>query len=334
MKNFKVFGMILLLLAGILAGCTAQAAEEEGTVTLRLAHNQGTTHPIHTSLTEFARLVEEKTEGSMKVKIYPSGQLGGEREALELTQTGAIDFAKVSAGSLENFSEVYSLFSLPYLFDDKDHFYKAMNSSTAKEVYQTTTDIGLRGLTFYESGTRNFYTKNKPILHPDDLKGLKIRVQPSPTNLKMLELMGGSPTPMSFGEVYTAMQQGVIDGSENNETALTDNNHGEVAKQYSYSEHAIIPDILIINESKWNQFTAEQKKAITEAAEESSFYHKEVWRKATEKAIKDAKDMNVTFSRPDKEPFMEAVQPLHKEFAEKKSTGKYYKEIRDMAEGN
>jgi TRAP-type C4-dicarboxylate transport system substrate-binding protein len=127
------------------------------------------------------------------------------------------------------------------------------------------------------------------------------------------------------------MQQGVIDGSENNETALTDNNHGEVAKQYSYSEHSIVPDILIMNNDRLQELTEEQRKAISEAAKESNAFHKIVWDEAIQKAIKDAKEMGVTFSTPDKEPFQKAVQPLHKKFAENESTGKYYQEIREMA---
>lgn len=332
MKKFITFSMLLLLIAGIISGCVANAAEEESTITMRLAHNQGETHPVHKSLAEFARLVEEKTDGSIKITLYPNGQVGSEREAIELTQTGAIDFAKVSSSTLESFNEVYSLFSLPYLFDNKDHYYQVMESSLAKDLYKTTSDIGFSGLTFYDSGTRNFYTDNKKIMHPDDLKGLKIRVQPSPTSIQMIELMGGSPTPMPYGEVYTALQQGVIDGTENNETALTDSNHGEVAKEYSYSEHAMVPDILIMNDNKWDQLSAKQKEAISEAAEESTAFHKEVWEQATENAIEGAKEKNVTFSKPDKKPFRDAVQPLHDEFAEKDATAKYYKEIRKLAE--
>lgn len=332
MKRFIRFSIFLLLLAGIISGCVANAAEEESSITMRLAHNQGETHPVHKSLAEFARLVEEKTEGTIKIELYPNGQVGSEREAIELTQTGAIDIAKVSSSTLENFSEVYSLFSLPYLFDSKEHYYQVMSSNIAKDLYQTTSDIGFTGLTFYDSGTRNFYTKNKKISHPDDLKGLKIRVQPSPTSIRMVELMGGSPTPMPYGEVYTALQQGVIDGTENNETALTDSNHGEVAKQYSYSEHAMVPDILIMNNNKWDQLSAKQKKAITEAAEESTAFHKEVWEQATEEAIEGAKEKNVTFSKIDKQPFMDAVQPLHDEFAQMEATAEYYKEIRKFVE--
>ncbi|QGQ45180.1 TRAP transporter substrate-binding protein [Metabacillus sediminilitoris] len=328
----KIFLSIIVcaLLVGILSSCSNTASGDENSVTLRLAHNQSETHPVHKSLVEFAGLVEEKTNGSIKVQLYPNGQLGSEREVIELTQTGAVDVAKVSASALESFNEVYSLFSLPYLFDNKEHYYSVMNSDIAQDIYQTTDKIGFIGLTFYDSGIRNFYTKNTPIMHPDDLKGLKIRVQPSATAIEMIKLMGGAPTPMSFGEVYTAMQSGVIDGSENNETALTDNNHGEVAKQYSYSEHSIVPDILIMSNEKWQELTEEQKQAISEAAKESTAFHKIVWDEAIETAVKDAKEKGVTFSTPDKEPFQKAVQPLHEKFSEMESTGKYYKEIREM----
>ncbi|WP_113928046.1 TRAP transporter substrate-binding protein [Bacillus sp. P14.5] len=338
MKNYYGIRIVLLLVITSLWGCSARAVEGgqgDGPVIMRLAHNQGENHPIHTSLSEFARLVEEKTEGSIDMKLYPGGQLGSEREAIELTQTGAIDFAKVSASTLENFSEEYSVLSLPYLFDDKDHFYKVMNSGIAEELYDATRDIGFKGLTFYDSGTRNFYTKDTPILHPDDLQGMKVRVQPTPTTIEMIELMGGAPTPMPFGEVYTSLQQGVIDGTENNETALTDANHGEVAKEYSFSGHAIVPDILIINEKKWNQLTEEQRELIQEAADESTVFHKEVWKEAVESAIEKSKENGVTFHEVDLEPFIQAVQPLHEEFATKESTTDYYKEIRELSvDGN
>ncbi|MBZ5749653.1 TRAP transporter substrate-binding protein [Metabacillus rhizolycopersici] len=334
MKKIFLNIIVCALLVGILSSCSNTASGDENSVTLRLAHNQSETHPVHKSLVEFAKLVEEKTDGSIKVQLYPNGQLGSEREVIELTQTGAIDVAKVSASALESFNDVYSLFSLPYLFDNKDHYYRVMDSDIAQDIYQTTDKIGFIGLSYYDSGIRNFYTKDKQIMHPDDLKGLKIRVQPSATAIEMIKLMGGAPTPMSFGEVYTAMQSGVIDGSENNETALTDNNHGEVAKQYSYSEHSIVPDILIMSNEKWQELTEEQKQAISEAAKESTAFHKIVWDEAIQKAIKDAKEKGVTFSTPDKEPFKKAVQPLHDKFSEMESTGNYYKEIRELANQN
>ncbi len=321
------------MLLGMLTACSGgmDAENTDEGVTLRLAHNQNEKHPVHKSLVEFSELVKEKTNGQVKIKLYPNGQLGSEREVIELTQTGAVDIAKVSASALESFEEVYSIFSVPYLFDNKEHYYKVMDSGIAKEIYQSTKDIGFIGLTWYDAGSRNFYTKNTPIMKPEDLNGLKIRVQPSQTVIRMVELMGGAPTPMAYGEVYTAIQQGVIDGAENNVTALTNSKHGEVAKHFSFDEHSFVPDTLIMNLSKWDKLSDEQKKAVTEAAKESTEYHKKVWAKAVKHSIEKAKKMGVHFYYPEKEPFQIAVKPLHEKFAKQPSTAEYYKRIRGMA---
>ncbi|MFO6495719.1 TRAP transporter substrate-binding protein [Bacillus sp. z60-11] len=327
-KILSVF-FVCALVSGMLTGCKSiDSKGADKTVMLRLAHNHNEAHPTHKSLVEFSKEVEKKTNGAVKVQLYPNAQLGSEREVIEMTQTGAVDIAKVSASALESFSDVYSLFSLPYLFDTKDHFYEVMDSDIAKDIYQTTKSLGFIGLTYYDAGSRNFYTKNKPIMHPDDLQGLKIRVQPSATAIRMVELMGGAPTPMAYGEVYTALQSNVIDGTENNEMALTSSNHGEVAKEYSYTEHAMVPDILIMNLNKMNQLKKEQKNAVMEAAKTSTAFHKIVWAEETEKAVKKAKKMGVTFHKPDKAQFRKAVSPLHNQFANKKSTGTYYRNIR------
>ncbi|MRX73192.1 DctP family TRAP transporter solute-binding subunit [Bacillus lacus] len=332
MKRFKI--ILICSLLAFLVSCSQLQAANSGQTLLRLAHNQNSEHPIHKSLTEFSTLVEEKTGGNVKVVIYPNGQLGTEREIIELTQTGAVDIAKVSAGALENFEGTYSLFNLPYLFDDKEHYYQSMESSVAEEIYGLTDEIGFIGLTYYDSGVRNVYTRQTPVMTPEDMRGLKIRVQPSGTAIRMIELMGGAPTPMDYGEVYTSLQQGVIDGTENNETALTSGKHGEVAKEYSYTEHSIVPDILIISSTKWGRLAPEEQDAVKEAAEESTQLHKKLWAQETESAIEEAKKMGVNFSYPEKEPFKEAVMPLHKQFENNPETGEFYRKIREEADGS
>ncbi|MFP7287380.1 TRAP transporter substrate-binding protein [Shouchella clausii] len=329
MRNLLTAIGFCVLLLGTLAGCQS-AIGADNTVTLRLAHNLNEDHPVHKSLVEFQKKTDKKTDGTVKIQIYPNGQLGTEREVMELTQTGAVDFTKVSASSLENFAEVYSIFSLPYLFDDMDHYHRVMESDIVNEIYQSTRESGFIGLTYFDAGSRNFYT-NHPIMHPDDLKGLKVRVQPSLTSIRMVELMGGAPTPMAYGELYTGLQQGVIDGAENAELNFLSSKHNEVAKQFSYSEHTIVPDILIMNVKTWNQLTEIQQTAVLEAAEESMEFHKNLWASETEKAIAELERMGVQFNRPDKTPFQEAVQLLHEEFAKKESTQKYYKQIRAEA---
>ncbi len=316
-----------------LAACSTPAELSTDVTVMRLPHNMNESHPIHQSLVHFAELAEEKSDGALRFDLYPNGQLGSEREAIELTQTGAVDATKVSATALESFSPVYALFSIPYLFSGQDHYYEVMESAIATDIYDSTSDSGFFGLTYYDAGTRNMYTIDQPVLEPSDLAGLKIRVQPSETAIEMTRLMGGAPTPMAFGEVYTALQQGVIDGTENNETALTANNHGEVAKDYSYTEHAIVPDLLIFSKQRWDSFTDEEREIITEAALESSQFHKQIWAEETERSIEGAEELGVTFHEDvNKEAFRELVEPMHERVRNDDAMSGYYERIQAMTE--
>ena len=180
-------------------------------------------------------------------------------------------------------------------------------------IYESTRDAGFVGLTWFDAGSRNMYTTDKAIMKPEDLKGKKIRVQQSQTNIRMMELLGGSATPMSFGEVYTAIQQKVIDGAENNELALTNNKHGEVAKYYSYNQHAMIPDILIMNAKLLDSLSEEHRNIILDAVDTINKFEVDAWEDKVNEAVEQAKEMGVEFYYPDIEPFKEKVLPLHDE---------------------
>ncbi|GAB3065633.1 TRAP transporter substrate-binding protein [Virgibacillus ainsalahensis] len=326
----KIYPLLLMML---LVACGGNDDRSEATE-LKLAHNQPQDHPIHESLMEFKRLVEEKSGGNLQINIYPNGQLGSEREVIELTQTGAVDLAKVSASALESFEPEYSIFSLPYVFEDYQEFKNAMNSDgVTNRLYLQTEDIGFRGLTYYSAGTRSLYTENQEVTDVSDMRGLKVRVQPSQTSVSMIEAFGGIPTSMAYGEVYTALQSGVIDAAENNETALVNNNHGEVAKYYMYTEHQIVPDMLIMNSNKFDGLSEEETRVIQEAAEESTVYHEDVWNKTIEENIDIAKEeMNVQFIEVDKTSFIESVQPLHEDFSENEKTKEIYDLMMEGAE--
>lgn len=331
MKIKKLGITFALVLSLGLVGCTKSKVDDD-VIFMRLAHNMAEDHPIHTSLAEFEKLVEEKSNGEINIEIYPNGILGSEREVIELTQTGAIDIAKVSTGALESFNKQYTAFGIPYVFDGLEHYYEVMdNREIMDELYESTSESGFMGLTYYDSGVRSLYTKNKPIMHPDDLKGLKIRVMQSPTAIRMIELLGGAATPMSFGEVYTGLQQGVIDGAESNETALTTNKHGEVAKDFSYNEHTIVPDLTIMNSKLYSSLSDDHKDIIKEAALESTEFHKVIWNESIETAKKEAQAMGVNFHYPDKKPFQEAVMPLHEEFKQDPDVKSMYDKIRSKS---
>ena len=310
-KRIKAFFLVAVTSLSVV-GCSSSKGDDVRV--MRVAHNQGEDHPIHLALKEFEDIVEEKTNNEIDIQVYPNELLGGQREAVELTQTGAVDIAVGSISLLESFNKAYSVFNLPYLFDSKEHYHSVMNDDKIMDpIYQSTKDSGFVALTWFDAGSRNMYTTDKPIMTPDDLKGKKVRVQQSQTNIRMMELLGGSATPMSFGEVYTALQQKVIDGAENNELALTNNKHGEVAKYYSYNQHAMIPDILIMNAKLLDSLSGEHRKIILDAADEINKFEVDAWEDKVSEAVKQSEEMGVKFYYPDIEPFKEKVLPLHEE---------------------
>lgn len=330
-KGFSLatVGMSSLLLLAACGEDNAASTGSEGgeaeSVSLRLAHNQGEDHPIHTSLSQFEELAEENSDGGVEVELFPSGQLGDERGVIELVKSGTLDMAKVSASALESFDSNYAIFSLPYVFQSEEHYFNVMdNSEAVQEIFQNTRDEGFFTMGWYTGGQRSIYTADEKVETPADLDGMKIRVQESPTSIAMIEAMGGAPTPMSFGEVYTSLQQGVIDGAENNETGLTSNKHGEVAKAYTYTEHQYVPDVLIVSTSMWDGLSEEQQEALTNAAVESSESHKEVWAEAIDEAVVDAEEMGVTFYEIDKQPFIDAAAPLHETYQSENEASKGY----------
>ncbi|MFC4402486.1 TRAP transporter substrate-binding protein [Gracilibacillus xinjiangensis] len=309
-------------------GCTQTQASEQ--VVLRFAYASNA-QPVKDAMAKFGELVEEKTNGEVSVDYFPDGQIGGERELIELTQTGAIDITKVSGSALESFSEQYSVFGIPYLFDDLDHFTRVMeNENIMEPVYQSTKGLGFVGLTYYNSGQRSFYMMDGPVETPEDIQGKKIRVMQSETAIQMIELMGGTAVPLGSGEVYTSLQQGIIDGAENNEFVLVTAGHGEVAKYYSYDEHTRVPDIVIINEKSLTELTESQQQAVHEAAKESTEYEKQVFQAAVEAEKEEAsEEYNVQFNQVEKAPFLEAVQPIHEQIKKDPDLGEFYQAIRN-----
>lgn len=288
----------------------AQAAEK---VTLKLAHNLERSHVVHQAFEQMAKEVKQLSDGKMTIRIYPSSQMGSARETMELLQNGALDMTKGSASDLESFDNTYAIYNLPYLFKDQKHFDAVVFGNVGKDIMAGSKDKGFFALSAYVAGTRSFYAK-KPITKPEDLKGLKIRVQASPTTLKMVELMGGSPTPISFGEVYTAMQQGVVDGAENNVPSWVQTRHIEIAKVYSEDEHASIPDFLVISTKTWDKLTPEQQQILSKAAADSEVWQQKAWAKVEAETRAQAEAMGGSFVKVDKAPFRAAVQPLYDDF--------------------
>ncbi|SFL52933.1 tripartite ATP-independent transporter solute receptor, DctP family [Gracilibacillus orientalis] len=336
MKGLKIG--ILFLILGVLVACGNNESGDTDSATtndskeLRLAHNLSEDHPIHQALTTFVDSVEEKTDGSITFKIFPNGVLGSESDVLEQVQNGSVDMTKVSAGALESFSDEYAVFSIPYIFTSDTHYRNVMESDVVEEIYQSTEDKGFVGISYFDSGARSFYTVDTPIKTPEDLQGLNVRVMDSQTAIDMVDLLGGTPTPLGYNEIYTSLQQGVIDGAESNPTALTTGQHGEVAKNFSYSEHTNIPDILVVSTDLWNSLSDEEREIFKEAADETRKEHTELWNQAIEESVSEAKEMGVEFNEVDKEPFIELVQPLHEEYKKDERLAEIMNAINELDE--
>ena len=240
MKTGKLI-LCLCVIAALclsMAGCGSAGSTDGKHLLVAHAHNQN--HPVHLGMTAMADKMSEETDYTFS--IYPNGQLGGNSEMIQMVKAGVLDIAKVSASSLEQFNPAYAIFSLPYVFESTEHYFTTMNNSEAvQEIFMSTYDQGFFAIGWYDSGARSIYTtKDGPCETPADLAGLKIRTQDSPTSIEMIRNMGGAATPMSSGEVYTSLQQGIIDGAENTKTVLVIR-HGEVAKNYTYTQHQYTP---------------------------------------------------------------------------------------------
>ncbi|MEO0338331.1 MAG: TRAP transporter substrate-binding protein [Bacteroidota bacterium] len=295
----------------LLNGCT-QLGDNK---TLFLAHTLPTSHPVHLGMLDFQKWVAENSGGQLNVKIFPDGQLGSERELLELLQIGSVAMTKVSAATMASFAPEYEVLGVPYLFRDKEHCFKVLEGKVGKRLLNSSKDFLLQGLCFYDAGSRSFYTTKAGVNSPKDLEGLKIRVMNHQMSVEMVNAMGGSATPMAYGELYTALQQGVVDGAENNPPSFVSSNHYEVAKYYTLDEHTAIPDVLVIGTKYWDKLSEQEKGWITDAATRSVATQKQYWKESVDECMKTIEAAGVQVIRPDKALFSEKTQTILTDFA-------------------
>jgi tripartite ATP-independent transporter DctP family solute receptor len=317
---------LFLFVSVLISGCGRDSSVKK----IKVGHGLDQTHPVHKAMIYMSDILDKKSAGSMEISVYPSQQLGTERECLELLQIGSLGMTKVSSSVLEGFAPDFKVFSLPYIFRDDEHKFKFFESPLGKELLQSTEQFWLRGLCYYDAGSRSFYTKDKPVLTPSDLKGLKIRTQESPTSVRLVNSLGGSATPISWGELYTALQQGVVDGAENNPPSFYSSRHYEVCKHYSLDEHTSVPDVLLISTVIWNDLSQQEQIWLQEAADESYEYQKKLWIEATQEALDEIAKAGVNIYYPDKSLFESQVKDLIKDFSSDPVLRSLISEIKDL----
>jgi len=262
----------------------------------------------------FADIVRDRTSGSIEIDIFPDGQIGQEANLLAQVQAGKLDFAKVSASVLERIAPDFRVLSLPFLFRGHDHWTRVTTNAVGESILGSTASIGLVGLTYYDAGARSFYGR-KAIDHPDDLKGMKIRIQQSPMMSQLMRLFGAEGLEMAWDQVYTALKLGIVDGAENNVSALVVGRHGEVVSFYSTNEHTMVPDVFLIGMQRWQTLSSAQQLIMREAARASYVRMNKLWSTFQDESRKAAEVMGVTFTQPDKTAFAERAKALMADLA-------------------
>ncbi|MDG5766199.1 TRAP transporter substrate-binding protein [Balneolales bacterium ANBcel1] len=309
--GFLMLSLTVSALTSCGDGDREEAADHDQPVEIILAHAMHLTHPVSVAMDRMADNVEEYSGGQVTMTIYPAGQLGGERKLLELIQIGAIGMTKVSTATLENIVPAMRVFSMPYLFRDKEHSFNVLFGPLGEELLLEGERYRLRGVGYYDAGSRSLYTTNRPVHTPEDLQGQKIRVMESVIAMQLMRTLGGSPTPLSYGELYTAFQGGIVDGAENNPPSFYTSRHYEVCNYYTLNEHTTIPDILVMDSRLWERLTDQQQEWLQRAVDESIEFQIELWRESEEESMQAFRDAGVEIIHPDKEPFRQAVQPLY-----------------------
>lgn len=326
-KNIVALKHCVIWIVAILL--TSSCADISDTKTAFLAHSLPVTHPVHKGLEVLADELEKQSDGKFLIKIFPDGQLGSEREVLELLQIGSIAMSKVNAAVMANFSPKYEVLGVPYLFRDKEHLFNVLEGPIGKEILESSNEYLLKGLCFYDAGSRSFYTKEKPIMSPDDLDGMKIRVMNHQMSIDMVNAMGGSATPMAYGELYTALQQGVVDGAENNAPSFVSSKHYEVCKYYVLDQHSSVPDLLAMGTKYWDRLSAEEQGWLTTAIEVSVAAQKQFWTENVEECLVILEDAGVeVINPPDKTVFAERSKSVIENFSKDPEMKKLVDEIK------
>ncbi|MEH0071178.1 TRAP transporter substrate-binding protein [Pannonibacter sp. Pt2-lr] len=296
------------LLASVMMTGAATACE----TTLRSSDTHPDGYPTVEAVKAMGKLLEERTGGKLCVEVFHSAQLGQEKDTIEQTKFGVIDMNRVSMGPFNNLVEETKVVSLPYIFRSTGHMHKVMDGPIGEEILKAFEPHGYVGLAFYDGGSRSFYNAKKPVESIDDLKGMKVRVMQSDIFVDMMSALGANATPMPYGEVYSSIQTGVIDGAENNWPSYESSGHFEVAGYYTLDEHLIVPEVLVMSKASWDKLSAEDQAAVRQAAKDSVPLMREMWaarEKASEEKVRAAGAKIITDI--DKQPFIDAMKPVY-----------------------
>ncbi|MER9934778.1 TRAP transporter substrate-binding protein [Mesorhizobium sp. M0088] len=305
MLHFSRLTGAALLAAALMAG-TASAQ-----TVLRSSDTHPDGYPTVEAVKYFGELVKERTAGRYAVELYHSAQLGEEKDTIEQVRTGVIDLNRISMAPFNGLIPETTVPSLPYIFRSEDHMHKVMDGAVGHQIAAAFEQVGLVLLAFYDSGARSFYNSKKPINSLADLSGMKFRVIQSDIFVDMVAALGANATPMPYGEVYSAIETGVIDGAENNFPSYDTAKHAEVAKFYSLDEHTMVPEAFVMAKSSWDKLTPEDQAIFKAAAKESVARQRELWTAKVKESRAKVEAAGSQITTPDKQPFIDAMGPVY-----------------------
>ncbi|MEZ9768058.1 TRAP transporter substrate-binding protein [Vibrio breoganii] len=297
------------------------------TTEIKAAFNQSDQHPQYQALHEFGEKLQEATDGRYSLKIYPNELLGDQRSSLELVQNGAVQMAVVANPLVENYNRNFSVISLPYVYSGYDHQQAVFTTGVLDDLFKETSRMGFEVVAAYTGGARSIYSKAGPVNSIKDMNGMKIRVMQSDTMIKTLGCMGGQGVPMGQGEVYSAIQQGVLYGAENSEITYYDLKQYEVAGYYSATRHLMVPDLVVASSFFLNSMSKEDRAAFERLAKESVGTQFDLWKKQVSISKKAAEDTGAKFNEVDIEPFVQACKPLQEELIQTPEQKAIYERI-------
>lgn len=312
-----------------LGGAALAACWKDRTL-LRSADAHPADYPTVAAVNEMGRLMRERSGGRLALKTYAGGQLGAEKDTLEIVILGGLDFTRVSIAPLSAIAEEAIVPTLPFLFRDARHMRAALDGPPGRKILAALEPHGLIGLCFYDAGARSFYTRGRRIERPEDLRGLKIRVMNSDMFVAMVEALGGDATPMPYGEVYQGMLQGVVDGAENNWPSYESSRHFEVAPVYSLTRHVMAPEALVMSAKRWRKLSASDQNLIRQCAADSVPFMRALWDERSRQAEARLRAAGVEVVAPDPAPFIEAVKPVWDRYLTKPALRALAEEIRNM----
>jgi tripartite ATP-independent transporter DctP family solute receptor len=310
-KGLSIIISIFFLLSAV--GVESSWAQEKP-VSLKLGHAVAPVHPYHLGAVKFSELVAQRTGGKVKVEVYPSTQLGNERDMVEGLQLGTIDLVVTSTGPVGGFVPKMFVVDLPFLFRDRDHAYRVLDGPIGRDLLSALSSKSIRGLAFWENGFRQITNNLRPIEKPADLKGIKIRTMENKVHLAAFRAFGASPTPMAWSEVYTALQQRTIDGQENPIAIIHDHKLYEVQKYLALTGHFYSPSLLLMSEKSFTGLSKDGQKVMADTALECAQYERNLLRESEAQQLETLKAKGMQVTVPNKKPFQDAAAPVYKEF--------------------